>query len=49
MDDEKNEAKDSFEDLQENEFEDGLDDDDYGDGDTDTSWPSSGTSDEDEE
>lgn len=41
--------KDSFEDLKEDEFEDGLDNDEYGDGENDTSWPTSGTSDEDEE
>jgi hypothetical protein len=46
---EKEETKESFEELQADEFEEGLDSDEYGDGDEDTSWPGSGTSDEDEE
>lgn len=48
-DDDKNEEKDSFEELKEGEFEDTLDEDDYGDGDTDNSWPSGGKNDSDEE
>lgn len=48
LDENKTEPKDSFEDLQENEFEDGLNEDDYGDGDIDNSWPS-GKKDADEE
>lgn len=41
IEEDKDEEKDSFEDLKEDEFEDGLGTDDYGDGDTDNSWPSS--------
>ncbi|MBI5221497.1 MAG: hypothetical protein HY979_01690 [Candidatus Magasanikbacteria bacterium] len=48
-DEDKNEEKDSFEELQEDEFEENLDDDEYGDGETDNSWPAGGKSDEDEE
>ncbi len=40
LDEDKAEEKDSFEDLKEDEFDDVLSEDDYGDGDTDDSWPS---------
>ena len=46
FDEDKEEEKDSVEELTENEYEEKLDEE-YGDGDTDHSWPSAGKGDED--
>ena len=48
FEDDKDEEKESVEELTENEYEEKLDEE-YGDGDTDHSWPSAGKGDSDEE